>query len=375
VRAELSKKLKAKKDALQALGAERDTTKKQSDYLLEIITTFQEITSQALVTNYANDLFDENDDIRLMTALRNRNDVFKDDMADYGHEYSFASTGNYQNAFDLPSSIPWPETVETKDIEHVVARKKKNLAELEDILYDQEILYPPCDEDILDWIEGLYRKSRGFEIGTFNPALLSTIMKKQSTKWTALALGYTSDVITMIHNFIVGVLERVCPDDRVRENLLSVLMGDLIKRYKEAERQIEFLLHVERVGTPMTLRDFSKKDPSCGGHEKAGRRKQAETQVSMSNTRHTVQHIHDILKTYYEVASQRFVDNVCMQATDYHLVTGPSTPLKLFAPSFVTDLTAEQLESLAGEEAGVRRKRGQLKKEIEELEAGRKIVL
>lgn len=150
MRAELSKKLKAKKDALQALGAERDTTKKQSDYLLEIITTFQEITSQALVTNYANDLFDENDDIRLMTALRNRNDVFKDDMADYGHEYSFASTGNYQNAFDLPSSIPWPETVETKDIEHVVARKKKNLAEPEDILYDQEILYPPCDEDILD---------------------------------------------------------------------------------------------------------------------------------------------------------------------------------------------------------------------------------
>lgn len=200
-------------------------------------------------------------------------------------------------------------------------------------------------------------------------------MKKQSTKWTALALGYTSDVITMIHNFIVGVLERVCPDDRVRENLLSVLMGDLIKRYKEAERQIEFLLHVERVGTPMTLRDFSKKDPSCGGHEKAGRRKQAETQVSMSTIRHTVQHIHDILKAYYEVASQRFVDNVCMQATDYHLVTGPSTPLKLFAPSFVTDLTAEQLESLAGEEAGVRRKRGQLKKEIEELEAGRKIVL
>ncbi|RMJ28556.1 DYNc [Aspergillus sp. HF37] len=162
VRAELSKKLKAKKDALQALGAERDTTKKQSDYLLEIITTFQEITSQALVTNYANDLFDENDDIRLMTALRNRNDVFKDDMTDYGHEYSFASTGNDQNAYNFPSSIPRQESVETKDIEHVVARKKKNLAELEDTLYDQEILYPPCDEDILDWIEGLYRKSRGF---------------------------------------------------------------------------------------------------------------------------------------------------------------------------------------------------------------------
>ncbi|RMJ28555.1 DYNc [Aspergillus sp. HF37] len=179
----------------------------------------------------------------------------------------------------------------------------------------------------------------------------------------------------MIHNFIVGVLERVCPDDRVRESLLSVLMGDLTKRYKDAVRQTEFLLHVDRVGTPMTLRDFSKEDPSYGGHEEAGRRKNAEAPVSMSNTRHTVQHIHDILKAYYEVASQRFVDNVCMQATDYHLVTGPLTPMKLFAPSFVTGLTAEQLENLAGEEAGVRRKRGQLKKGFQELEAGRKIVL
>lgn len=57
-------------------------------------------------------------------------------------------------------------------------------------------------------------------MGTFNPALLSAIMKKQSTKWTVLALGYASDVIAMIHNFIVHVLERVCPDGRVRDNLL-----------------------------------------------------------------------------------------------------------------------------------------------------------
>lgn len=143
MRAELSKKLKAKKNALNALGGERDTTVKQSNYLLDIITAFQELSSQALMTNYANDLFDENDDVRFMTALRNRNDVFKDDMTGYGHKYSFAPTGNYQNrTLKLPDSIPRPQpkNTGTNDIQHVVARKKKGLVELEEILYDQEVV-------------------------------------------------------------------------------------------------------------------------------------------------------------------------------------------------------------------------------------------
>ncbi|RJE20390.1 DYNc [Aspergillus sclerotialis] len=76
----------------------------------------------------------------------------------------------------------------------------------------------------------------------------------------------------------------------------------------------------------------------------------------MSNTRHTAQYIHDILESYYEIAAKRFVDNVCMQAADY-LVTGPSTPLKLLAPSLITRMTPEQFESIAGEDAMVNRKR------------------
>lgn len=94
-----------------------------------------------------------------------------------------------------------------------------------------------------------------------------------------------------------------------------------------------------------------------------------------TDTRGTAKKIHNFLKAYYEVAIKWFVDNVCMQATDYHLVTGPSTPFTLFTPFLITGLTAKELEDLAGEDAMVSRKRGQLKKEIEELEAGKKILL
>ncbi len=94
----------------------------------------------------------------------------------------------------------------------------------------------------------------------------------------------------------------------------------------------------------------------------------------MSNTEHVVQEVHDILKSYYEVARKRFMDNLVMQAADYYLVTGPYSPLRLFSPSFVSELSDEQLLEIAGEDATLRSKRAALNKEIADLEAGRKIL-
>lgn len=99
-----------------------------------------------------------------------------------------------------------------------------------------------------------------------------------------------------------------------------------------------------------------------------------EYRQNMSNVDHVVREIHDILEAYYKVARKRFVDNLCMQAADYHLVTGPHAPLKLFSPTFVDRLTAEQLEDIAGEGPSTKRKRAALEKEIGDLEAGRKIL-
>lgn len=95
----------------------------------------------------------------------------------------------------------------------------------------------------------------------------------------------------------------------------------------------------------------------------------------MSNLQQTVQDIHDILKSYYKVARKRFIDNMCMQAADYHLVTGPAAPMPLFSPSWVYRLSPEQLEQIAGEESSVRGKRQRLQKQVKNLEMGRKIVL
>lgn len=96
---------------------------------------------------------------------------------------------------------------------------------------------------------------------------------------------------------------------------------------------------------------------------------------SMSNVANNVQRLHDILKSYYKVAYKRFVDNVCMQAADFHLVRGPDTAVKVFSPAFVSDLTPKQLERIAGEDAVTKRKRADLVRQLENLKKAKNLLV
>ena len=89
---------------------------------------------------------------------------------------------------------------------------------------------------------------------------------------------------------------------------------------------------------------------------------------------HTVRDIHDILKSYYKVARKRFVDNVCMQGTDCPLVTGPDTPLHVFSPQIIVELSAERLEAVAGEDITSIQQCKSVEKEVEILMEGRRIL-
>jgi hypothetical protein len=98
------------------------------------------------------------------------------------------------------------------------------------------------------------------------------------------------------------------------------------------------------------------------------------TAIPVGNAEHTVLDVHSILKSYYKVARKRFVDTVCMQGTDYHLLSGDGSPLRIFSPLFVSSLTNEQLESIAGEDPSSKRIRKAMKLEIKALEDGKKLL-
>lgn len=63
-----------------------------------------------------------------------------------------------------------------------------------------------------------------------------------------------------------------------------------------------------------------------------------------------------------------------MQIADTLLVTGSETPLTLFLAKFITSMTPETLEDVAGEDSIVKRRRENLEKLIRQLRTGKIII-
>ena len=87
----------------------------------------------------------------------------------------------------------------------------------------------------------------------------------------------------------------------------------------------------------------------------------------MSNEQHVVQDIHDILQSYYKVCRKTFVDSVCKQAVVHYLLDCDESPLALFSPVFVSQLSADMLEEIAGGAPALKMSRARLSKEAASL--------
>ena len=372
---------------------------------------FQQITGSALQCQYGrSDAFSRNRSLRLVTEVVNRSEKLSQMLATKGHTFQFLDegTGTHMNTEDsMTQDFQELELTTENTLKTIDARIVPNHPELQDLVHECERLREPIDGRIFDWLSKVYYESRGFELGTFGSALLAITLKQQSAKWGDLALGYISDVVTLTHNFVTDLLDLVCPSTRVRHCLGSTLADQLTDKYRRAFKHVEFLLEIELNGTPATLNhyfndnlekwyvaqeEFGSVTNFFNSRQERVRNRAAAKAFSdcshgdvvrlddlavhhpMSNAEHTIQDVHDILKSYYKVARKRFADSLRMQAADHFLITGPDTPLTLFSPAFVAALTPNQLEEVAGEDVSSKRKRNQLEKEMGDLEQGRRIL-
>ena len=409
VKHEVDKRLLDCEQKLKSLGPARETDDQQRTFLLDLAAKFQDITSHALDAYYGrSSLFGDNPSLRLATRIVDLNTAFSDDVWLKGHTMHFSksttrngtepaaeppddthsvveSPDDADQALTVDTSYSTSETGEPEDL---------NFPELSDVTQGPWRCPAPQPDNIFDWIESVYRTSRGFELGTFDPSLLPIIFQEQSKKWDRLALAYVSDVIRVVHSFTNDLLSALCPDRRVRSNLWTLIIDELLERYEKAMSHTDFILRVERKGTPLTTNHYFNDNLQKARVErlKSALKGQAVavksgneyrdmvemdaivSSVQMGNIEHTVEDIHAILKSYYKVARKRFVDVVCMQAADHFLVTGSESPLRLFTPSFVHRLSLDSLNLIAGEDVVSKRTRNVLVHEIKCLNAGKKLL-
>ena len=258
------------KKQLQSLGPCRETRDQQHEYLLNLATRFQTVTLHALAARYgADSLFDRVPDLRLATAVVSRNETFADDIWKKGHTMTFTQGSEVSEDSDDQSEDDAEEnengdsreliienSLEYTDGEQYPVRHTGPEPDLDDILHDDCSVPMPKPTGIIPWLENVYKNSRGFELGTFDASLLPVVWKKQSTNWDDLALGYVSDIVSLVHRFIYALISVICDDRRVQSALRSTLLDGLIDRYTKSMDHAKFVISVEKDDTPQTLNHY-----------------------------------------------------------------------------------------------------------------------
>lgn len=207
-------------------------------------------------------------------------------------------------------------------------------------------------------------------------------------------MSHVSDAISLVHHFIVELLAHTCPDKQVMSQLWdNVLLEKLQESYKRSMLHASFLLEVEREGKPTTYNQyFNAELQKCQGKRLQESLSSLAIQVgdmqgpvvslsslssldiTKSNPGQVREHLHDILESYYKVSVKRFVDVICQQVIDHFLLNGKDSPLHVFSTDLVFDLSADALEMIAGEDQATKQERERLRREMESLEAAKRIL-
>lgn len=256
--------LKDKKLALEALGSKRDTFEEQATYLTKVASQFQSLAANAVKANYsANSKFEQDPVLKIATLFVGRNEILSSDFANYGHKFQYNSKVNgslFKPAIGTVDQVVPTDKDSDEGAEDGTYIRQIDVAEsypeIEDMLTEDILLPPPEPNVISQWLAKLHKSSRGLEIGTFDPGLLTVAMQAQSERWENLAYGYVSDIIAYTHDFVVRLIYAICPDERVSSGLVSFLTDRLTQKYERAMGQAKFILHVERSNTPLTMNHY-----------------------------------------------------------------------------------------------------------------------
>ncbi|KAK8122068.1 interferon-induced GTP-binding protein Mx1 [Apiospora sp. TS-2023a] len=428
----------------EKLGKARSGPQSQMEYLCDLSDEFQAMARHGLTADYsAPEMLFGRSSLRLLTRVVEINELFSRHMAEAGHTREFDKTknGSENRKLDPPPSPPplghlkrVDSDVDSKEFEGLggssgssASAKPLSSSSLEELLttcttlypereiYEQypeleryrdfgwRLSYPTTSGSIHDYIESVYNLSRGRDMGNFGESLISTLFREQSRNWEPLTLCYVSRVLLIIHHFAKQILDFICPDPHVRNELWdNHILEALQKSYDRAMEHARFLLKVEREGIPYTLNHYfnenlqkaqntrlAKMVSSAGekvmhspndisGSENGvfiSLESLRNLSLAKSNSAQIVERIHDVLASYYKVARKRFVDVVCQQVVEYFLLSDDENcPLQVFTSKFVRRLNVQQLDDIAGEDASVRDLRAKLDRDIGDFEGALDIL-
>ncbi|CAI7613136.1 unnamed protein product [Penicillium pancosmium] len=235
-------------------------------------------------------------------------------------------------------------------------------------------------EGMVDWIRQVYDQTRGQELpGNYNQALLAELFHVQSLRWAEIAREHIVVVSNIVSQFVNAALTYAIKDGKVRENIGRLVSTVLETNAEAAEHELEIILQDE-TRQPITYNHYytdniqnARNEASKSLIENSVRdaiQNDWEGTLHLQNTEKDCVKLLSSLKkrvivdmkeqacseaktdliAYYKVARKTFVDNVCRQVIERHILAkladafSPMT-VSLYSEGELINLAIESPES------------------------------
>ncbi|OBT85154.1 hypothetical protein VE02_05638 [Pseudogymnoascus sp. 03VT05] len=241
-------------------------------------------------------------------------------------------------------------------------------------------------QEVEAWVKQVYLRTRGRELpGNYNHVLLSELYHEQSSRWTLIANSHLTSVLTTTAKFVDMVLNCIIAEEDVRSRIRKIIWSKFLIKKVAAAKELETLIKDEKL-QPITYNHYytdniqnARHDAMKGNiqkamqsveHDQNGKLHACKTAMDSLKLIASLQNkvIVNIvdqacsealagLNSYYKVAMKTFVDNVCRQVIERHIV---SDLPDLFSPMTVMELSNQDLVRIAAEPPQQKEKRAAL---------------
>ncbi|CCF45427.1 vacuolar sorting protein VPS1 [Colletotrichum higginsianum] len=313
LKGEIRRVLESKEKELEAMGPERRSLGDIRSFMTNLSMRYFTLAQAALEGNYHSSdaqFFDKKNGTRLRSLVHQQNGQFAALIRTRGHKRDMLSDGE-----DL-------ETVKGSDADPqlVVSRG-----------------------EMISWIQETYLQTRGRELpGNYNHVLLAELFHEQSSPWRKIAENHVSEVVDgsgwrggRAHAF--EELRKILLDEERHPITYNHYYTDNIQKARTDSQKAAFQGVMNGLTSRYDMRISEDRDQLI---------KILQPKMCVNMDQQACEEALAGLNAYYKVAMKTFVDNVCRQVIERHIL-GPLP--EIFYPNTVSQFSDEELLRIGSE--------------------------
>ncbi|CAI0646869.1 unnamed protein product, partial [Colletotrichum noveboracense] len=347
VRDEIRRVLSSTEDDFKSMGPERRSLNDIRSFMTNLSMRYYQLAEAALAGNYHStdqQFFSKDSGTRLRAIVHQENGNFSAEIRDHGHKRQI-----------VDEDSPKKSGTSTPDGLQIFVTRK----------------------DMIDWIHKTYLDTRGRELpGNYNHVLLAELFHEQSSPWHDLAERHVSTVFDRVSKWVHQAITRLFHEEHLRRDIDAICQRKLEDSREKAFEELNKIMadeerhpitynhhytdNIQQARSDSQKSAFQSAITSTLSDGWSGKLKTIADASQMENFLDCLQPKICVdtdeqaceealagLNAYYKVSMKTFVDNVCRQVIERHVLS----PLpEIFWPATVSQLSDDELVRIGTED-------------------------